>query len=93
MKPFTFLAVFAIASCHGSQPINPPPDVVVGDGGATCESAAANLAVLGCAEAAPGANFLDTCKADGRAFSFRLDCLAAAKSKAEAQACGRVKCP
>jgi hypothetical protein len=92
------IAVLALAFVGCPKPTpgpNPPPDA--SDGGddldasrASCSKACANLTALGC----PITDCPTACVASqGKLTDLHPACLAKAKTKEEARACGSVKCP
>lgn len=95
--PLCFLALSAVLlGCPKPSPgPAPPPDA--SDGGedldasrASCAKACANLTSLGC----PISDCPAACtKAQGTLTDLHPSCIAKAKTKEEARACGSVKCP
>ena len=88
------IAVLVASLGADCRPPSPQPPAPVGDAGGTlCSVACANLAGLDCPEGrAP--NCTTTCEhaQDTRLTDLRPACLALAHTKAEARACGSVRC-
>lgn len=90
-----YAIVLGLVAAQGCPPSPAPPDANVGDAApSTCAAACANLLSLGCHEGV-AANCVSSCDyaTSSRLTDLHAGCLAAAKSRAEARACGTVACP
>ena len=102
---FTLIGVAAIAGCPNGPvaPENPtdpdggaPPIALVEAGAGDCASACANLSALGCPEGNPsgGKSCAETCEhtQSTHLTDLKPACLSAARTVADARACGSVAC-
>ena len=91
------LMLVSIAACYDAtkplppyQPIYGPPPADDQSGGASCAAACSRLLELGCPEGEGAC--AATCSRASELRSLPLACWAAAKTKADAKACGSLRC-
>ena len=93
MKIAAIALLFLLAAECPAKP-SPHPVGDAAPDGCSCALACSNLASLGCQEGV-AANCTATCQhvESSRLTELHPTCLSAAKTKAEARACGSVACP